>query len=37
VLGGVLDHIGLAPIAGLGVWALIVSVLLARQADAVRA
>jgi len=37
VLGGVLDHIGLVPIAGLGVWTLIVSVLLARQADAARA
>ena len=31
VLGGVLDHIGVVPVAGLGVWTLIVSVVLARR------
>ena len=31
VLGGLLDHIGVIPVAGLGVWTLVVSVLLARR------
>ena len=31
VLGGVLDHIGVVPIAGLGVWTLVVSVVLVRR------
>ncbi len=36
VLGGVLDHIGVVPVVGLGLWALIVSVLLARRTGVVR-
>jgi hypothetical protein len=36
VLGGVLDHIGVLPVAGLGLWTLVVSVLLVRRADAER-
>jgi hypothetical protein len=31
VLGGAFDHIGVIPVAGLGVWTLVVSVLLARR------
>ena len=33
VLGGVLDHIGVIPVAGLGVWTLVVSVLLTRRSE----
>jgi hypothetical protein len=33
VLGGVLDHIGILALAGLGVWTLIVAVLLAMRTD----
>ena len=35
VLGGLLDHIGVIPVAGLGVWTLIVSVLLTRRSEPV--
>jgi hypothetical protein len=31
VLGGALDHIGIVPVAGLGVWTLVVGVLLTRR------
>ena len=31
VLGGALDHIGVIPVGGLGIWTLVVSVLLARR------
>jgi hypothetical protein len=34
VLGGVLDHIGVVPIVGLGIWAIVVSVMLSRRAEA---
>jgi hypothetical protein len=32
VLGGALDHIGIIPVTGLGIWTLVVSVLLTRRA-----
>jgi hypothetical protein len=35
VLGGLLDHIGVVPVAGLGIWTLVVSVALARHAEPV--
>jgi hypothetical protein len=31
VLGGALDHIGIVPVAGLGIWTIVVSVLLTRR------
>jgi hypothetical protein len=37
VLGGALDHIGVIPVAGLGLWTLVVSVLLARRNEPVTA
>lgn len=37
VLGGLLDHVGVIPIAVLGIWMLIVSVLLFRSASTARA
>jgi hypothetical protein len=35
VLGGLLDHIGVVPVAGLGIWTLVVSVALARHSEPV--
>lgn len=35
VLGGLLDHIGVVPVAGLGIWTLVVSVALARHGEPV--
>jgi hypothetical protein len=37
VLGGVLDHIGIVPVAGLGIWTLLMSVALARRSEPVKA
>ena len=37
VLGGALYHIGVVPIAGLGIWTVVVSVLLARRGETLTA